>query len=123
MLTIEHICVIIYSDDSNFIINFKKVGGVYLEAFLETTVGKVVLIVVFIPIWISVWCLYHNIFDVYYFNLSKGCLTELMVTGFIATIISIIIIACGGWLRTHWYITVPVIIVIIAIVVKIKNRH
>lgn len=52
-----------------------------------------------------VWSVYHKIFEVYYFR-AQGCVTELLICGFIGLIIAGIVIKFP-------YISIPIIIFIL----------
>ena len=83
------------------------------------TMQKILAIVCVIVVWV----LYHKIFDVVYFDLGRGCIAEIFGCVLGGAVLAAIIMAAGSWLLAHWYITVPVIVAIIVIAVKVKNRY
>ena len=55
---------------------------------------------------IFVWLAYHKIFSVVYFDLSKGCITEIIVSLFGGIIVAYLIM-------NYWFIAVPIIIFVV----------
>ena len=68
-------------------------------------------------IWIassaSLFYIYHKLFDVIYFNLADGCIKEIVIFGISGAILT-------GLILAYWYISIPVIILLIVAVTK-KN--
>lgn len=55
---------------------------------------------------IFVWLVYHKIFGVVYFDLSRGCITEIIISLIGGIIVAYLIM-------NYWFIVVPIIILII----------
>jgi hypothetical protein len=73
--------------------------------------------VIFIILWflcsIAVWIIYHKLFNVMYFDLFNGCLTEFITSGFLGAIIAAMIIR-------FWWVT---IVIFILLGIAISKKH
>lgn len=58
-----------------------------------------------------VWVLYHKIFAVIYFDLSKGCIAEIIVSILGGIVIAYLIL-------NYWFIAIPLILLMIYGMVK-----
>ena len=58
-----------------------------------------------------VWVLYHKIFAVIYFDLSKGCIAEVIVSILGGIVIAYLIF-------NYWFIAVPLILLMIYSIAK-----
>jgi len=68
-----------------------------------------------------VWVIYHKIFQVYYFNLGKGCATEIFICLFIGGILAGLIVWILPYALTIIGIVVAIVIVIVVIGKLRKN--
>lgn len=71
--------------------------------------------IIAIIIALILWWLYHKVFQVVYFNAGKGCLFEILTCLLIGTALAAIIMK-------YWIFSIPVILIIIAIVMKQKKN-
>lgn len=55
---------------------------------------------------IFVWIVYHKVFSVVYFDLSKGCLTEIFTSILGGIVLAYLIM-------NYWFIAIPVIVFIV----------
>lgn len=52
------------------------------------------------------WWLYHKLFNIYYFNVGSALLSEFIGAGFCGALLMMVLIS-------FWYITVPVMILLV----------
>lgn len=70
----------------------------------------------YIIICIALWVLYHKIFNVYYFDLGRGCFGEILGCMVIGVFLYGLI---GMFLEKFWFVLVIIgIVVIIALIKK-----
>lgn len=55
---------------------------------------------------IFVWIAYHKIFRVFYFDLSRGCIVEIIVSLFCGAALAYLIM-------NYWFIAVPILVLVI----------
>lgn len=72
---------------------------------------ELIQLVLFVACIIFAWWAYHQVFEVVYFDLGKGCVQELIITIFLGGMLFAI-------LMKFWYIA----LVIVGIVVFIKIK-
>ena len=62
----------------------------------------------------TLFYLYHKLFDVIYFSLADGCFKEIVICGFLGAILT-------GLIISFWYISIPVVILLIIAIAKKKS--
>ena len=75
----------------------------------------IMYLIPFIVWFIAIEVLYHTIFTVYYFNLGKGCLSEVVASFAIAFILT-----CLTY--KYWYVIV-IILILIGLVASNKSKN
>lgn len=75
----------------------------------------IMYIIPFIVWFIAIEVLYHTVFTVYYFNLGKGCLSEVVASFAIAFILT-----CLTFM--YWYVVV-IILILIGLVASNKSKN
>lgn len=84
-------------------------------------IGGVFVIILWGIMFILAEYLYHSIFDVMYIG-AKGCVTEIIVCGFVSGIASAIIVAVFGAILKYILIILA-IIAVLAIIGTILNKN
>ena len=75
----------------------------------------IMYIIPFILWFIAIEVLYHTVFTVYYFNLGKGCLSEVVASFVIAFILT-----CLTYM--YWYVVV-IVLILIGLVASNKSKN
>lgn len=75
----------------------------------------IMYIIPFILWFIAIEVLYHTVFTVYYFNLGKGCLSEVVASFAIAFILT-------GLTYMYWYVVV-IVFILIGLVASNKSKN
>lgn len=74
--------------------------------------------ILFIFVWIlcsfTLWYIYHKLFDVFYMDVTMGCLKEIVVSGFLGMFLTMLIFY-------YWYISLLIIALLILALLK-KSR-
>lgn len=68
--------------------------------------------VIWIICAVVIWYIYHSLFSVVYFK--GGCLTEFIVIAMVSAFVAAAI-------ATFWYITIPVLLIVLYIAIKAKK--
>ena len=83
---------------------------------MEVFIGESVLGILWIGWTIALLVLYHKVFSVYYFNLSRGLMKEIIGACFFGAIMT-------GVTLAFWYVSAIIIIIIgLSISSKVKSK-